>query len=461
MPLHLPGSAEPTVIASLDVRSEQVLPKTGDELRPLILLLFAVVSLVSAESFAMRSAQASTPTPTSVIDTYANIAQAAYADALTGAEKLQRAIHALLARPTEDNLRLAREACRAARVPYMQTEVFRFGNKAVDDWEKKVNAWPLDEGLIDYVAEAYGSDAPENELYAANVIASRSIKIAGRPINTSKITKDLLVKVLHEAGGIEANVAIGYHAIEFLLWGQDLGGTGLGAGTRPATDYDMKSCTGGNCDRRSQYLRVVTNLLVDDLKWMAAQWRGSGKIRQGLRKGGDVACVTAIFTGLGSLSYGELAGERMKLGLMIHDPEEEHDCFSDNTHNSHYFNAIGMRNIYLASYARTDGRVVSGASVSDLVRAQSEDVDQRVRAALDLSISRLQDLVRRAETVEAYDQMIAEGNAEGNAVVERAIEALIAQAKELERAIAALQLGTVTFEGSKSLDAPHEVPGKK
>ena len=99
--------------------------------------------------------------------------------------------------------------------------------------------------------------------------------------------------------------------------------------------------------------------------------------------------------------------------------------------------------------------------MSDLVRAQSEDVDQRVRAALDLSISRLQDLVRRAETVEAYDQMIAEGNAEGNAVVERAIEALIAQAKELERAIAALQLGTVTFEGSKSLDAPHEVPGKK
>ena len=59
-------------------------------------------------------------------------------------------------------------------------------------------------------------------------------------------------------------------------------------------------------------------------------------------------------TGLGSLSYGELAGERMKLGLMIHDPEEEHDCFSDNTHASHFFDALGIRNVYLGTYRRVD-----------------------------------------------------------------------------------------------------------
>ena len=71
--------------------------------------------------------------------------------------------------------------------------------------------------------------------------------------------------------------------------------------------------------------------------------------------GSDEAGLTAILTGLGSLSYGELAGERMKLGLMIHDPEEEHDCFSDNTHASHYFDALGIRNVYLGSYRRADG----------------------------------------------------------------------------------------------------------
>ncbi len=430
-------------------------------MRLLIKVMIAMYSLAAVVASNGSPASAAPPTVTSVIDTYANIAQAAYTDALTGAEKLRRAINTFLAKPNDESLKIAREMWRAARVPYMQTEVYRFGNKAVDDWEKKVNAWPLDEGLIDYVAEAYGSDSPENELYAANVIANRSIKIGGRTVNTSQITKNLLTKVLHEAGGIEANVAIGYHAIEFLLWGQDLNGTGPGAGQRLASDYDVKNCTGGNCARRAQYLRVVTALLVEELKWMVAQWRGAGKIRQGLLKGGDAAGLTAIFTGLGSLSYGELAGERMKLGLMIHDPEEEHDCFSDNTHNSHYFNAIGMRNAYLGSYTRTDGSVVAGPSVSDLVRTKSADADSRVRTAIELSIDRLQDLVKRAETVEAYDQMIAEGNTEGNAVVERAIEALIAQAKEFERAIAVLELQNVKFEGSKSLDAPQTVTGKK
>jgi putative iron-regulated protein len=409
-----------------------------------------------------RPASAQTPTPKAVIEAYANIAQATYGDALSGAEKLKASIGKFLSAPNEDNLKAAREAWRAARVPYMQTEAFRFGNKIVDDWEKKVNAWPLDEGLIDYVADAYGTESPENELYAANVIANKSIKIGGRTVNATNITKDLLTKTLHEAGGIEANVAIGYHAVEFLLWGQDLNGTEAGAGQRPATDYDTKKCSGGNCARRAQYLRVVTDLLVDDLKWMAAQWRPSGKARAELAKGGDTAGLIAIFTGLGSLSYGELAGERMKLGLMLHDPEEEHDCFSDNTHNSHYYNGVGMRNVYLGSYKRTDGSVVSGPSVSDLVRAKSPEIDTRVREALDQSVARLQDIVKRAENGEAYDQQIGEGNAEGNATVERAIQALIAQAKEFERAVAALGLENVKFEGSKSLDAPGNVgKGKK
>jgi putative iron-regulated protein len=419
--------------------------------------LFLALALASSAV----PAGAAAPPIKAVVETYANIAEATYADTLAAAIKLRSSIQGFLAKPTPATLDAARQAWRTARIPYMQTEAYRFGNKIVDDWEKKVNAWPLDEGLIDYVAGEYGTDSPENELYAANVIANKSIKIAGRTVDTSRITKSLLTKTLHEAGGIEANVATGYHAIEFLLWGQDLNGTGPGAGNRPATDYNLKACTNGHCDRRAQYLRVVTDLLIDDLTWMANQWKKSGGARAALSKGGDAAALIAIFTGLGSLSYGELAGERMKLGLMIHDPEEEHDCFSDNTHNSHYYDAVGMRNVYLGRYTRTDGSVVSGASVSDLVKDKDAAADQRVRAALDLSIQRLGDIVKRTETKEAYDQMIGEGNPEGNAVVEKGIEALIAQAKELERAIAALGLQNVAFEKSNSLDAPEKVGRKK
>ena len=397
------------------------------------------------------------PSTKDVVNTYADIALAKYEDSLTTAKALQDAVNILIADPTARTLAAARMAWIASRVPYQQTEVYRFGNRIVDDWEGKVNAWPLDEGLIDYVSKSSGDDSEENTLYVANVIAHRKLKIGGREVSADPITKDFLAKVLHEADGIEANVATGYHAVEFLLWGQDLNGTSAGAGQRPATDFDTRRCTGGNCDRRVQYLKAVTDLLVDDLTWMVAQWSKDGAARKALFAGDAAQGLIAIFTGMGSLSYGELAGERMKLGLLLHDPEEEHDCFSDNTHNSHYFNVVGIQNVYLGRYRRIDGSVVKGPSLSDLVNAADPDVDKRMRAALAATNEKFQALVKRAETIEAYDQMIGEDNEAGNRIVEIAIGALLAQTKEIERAIAALKLKPVNFEGSQSLDDPGEV----
>ncbi len=392
-----------------------------------------------------------------VVRTYGDIARAKYEDALSQARSMQTAIAAFLDRPTRETLEAARAAWIAARVPYQQTEAYRFGNRIVDDWEGKVNAWPLDEGLIDYVAGDYGDTSEENPLYIANVIANPVLRISGRDVDASRITKELLSDTLHEAGGIEANVATGYHAIEFLLWGQDLNGTGPGAGDRPPTDYDLAACTNGNCDRRRDYLRVVTELLIDDLTWMAEQWAEGGEARAALDALTPAEQLAAIFTGIGSLSYGELAGERMKLGLLLGDPEEEHDCFSDNTHNSHFYNVVGIQNVYLGRYQRVDGRIVEGPSVSDLVRSRDADVDARVRAALETTFERFTEIKVRAETIEAYDQMLADGNVEGNAVLEAGIDALVRQTREFERAITALGLGAIAFEGSDSLDDPSKV----
>jgi len=392
-----------------------------------------------------------------VLKTYADIAEAGYTDSLVTARTLQLAVNQLLAQPTEDNLIAARAAWVAARIPYMQTEAYRFGNAIVDDWEGRVNSWPLDEGLIDYVAGSYGTDSPENELYAADVIANVSLTIGGKKLDTTKITKELLADKLQEAGGVEANVATGYHAVEFLLWGQDLNGTGPGNGNRPATDFDTTNCTGGHCDRRAEYLHAATDLLVDDLAWMAAQWGPDGDARKTIVDGSDEAGLTAILTGLGSLSYGELAGERMKLGLMIHDPEEEHDCFSDNTFASHYFDALGMRNVYIARYRRVDGSLVTGPSVSDLIKAKSPETDAEMRAKLAATMGAMGTIYARGIMVESYDQMIGEGNDEGNAVVQKAIDGLLDQTKAIERAVAVLDLKKIEFEGSESLDSPDKV----
>jgi len=395
-----------------------------------------------------------------VLVTYADIAQAMYRDATSEARKLQVAVTALIRKPSAESLAAARAAWLAARVPYQQTEAFRFGNPIVDDWEGKVNAWPLDEGLIDYVDPGkYGSENDENPWYTANIIANPKLRIAGKSVDATAITWRLL-RSLQEAGGVEANVATGYHAIEFLLWGQDLNGTGPGAGDRPWTDYAKGAqCTNGHCDRRGQYLAVATQLLVDDLAWMAGQWQAGGEARSTLLAKPD-AGIAAIVTGIGSLSYGELAGERMKLGLMLHDPEEEHDCFSDNTHNSHYYDVIGMRAVWSGSYRRVGGAEVKGASLSALVARAAPDLEKEMSLKLAATVEAMAALKARAEGTERYDQMLAEGNAEGNAVIQAAIDRLTEHTRTLERVASALKIGQLKIEGSDSLDAPEKV-GKK
>ncbi len=392
-----------------------------------------------------------------VLTTYSDIALAKYEDSLTSAKALDVAIEALIAKPSEETLKAAREAWKAARIPYQQTEVYRFGNAIVDDWEGRVNAWPLDEGLIDYVDKSYGTESDENKLYTANVIANPSIEINGHKVDASKITPEFLSGTLQEAGDIEANVASGYHAIEFLLWGQDLNGTAAGAGNRPFTDYDTANCTGGNCDRRGQYLNAASDLLVADLEEMVGNWKADGAARKALLDGDAKAGIATILTGMGSLSYGELAGERMKLGLLLHDPEEEHDCFSDNTHISHLYDAVGIRNAYHGSYKRIDGSTVEGPSVSDMVKEADAALDTELSGKLDATVTKMEAIQARAVGGEAYDQQIGEGNAEGNATVQAAIDALVDQTKSIERAVAALKLDAIAFEGSDSLDSPDKV----
>ena len=417
-------------------------------MRPILFAAFATTTLTALPGFAA--------TPAEVMTTYADIAEATYADSLTTAQALQVAVDAFLAAPSEDTLQAARLAWLAARVPYQQSEAYRFGNAMVDDWEGRVNAWPLDEGLIDYVDESYG-ESEENPLSGLNVIATPKFTLSGKEIDAAQITPALLSTTLQEANGIEANVATGYHAVEFMLWGQDLNGTDAGAGNRPYTDFVQgDGCTHGNCDRRAAYLKAATDLLVTDLEEMVANWSDTGAARAAVTTD-TTAGLQAILTGMGSLSYGELAGQRMKLGLMLNDPEEEHDCFSDNTHNSTFYDGMGIQNVYLGHYTRIDGSDVSGASISALVAEKDAAVDAQLRAELEATMVALGAIKTAAEGGMHYDQMIAPGNAEGEALVMGGVTALMTQTASIQRAMTVLGLSGGSIEGSDSLDNPNAV----
>ena len=414
-------------------------------MKKIILLTLTFINLISFQLKADNE----------VLVNYSNIAEAKYKDALTLAKQMHNSIEKFIKDTNESNFKKVKDSWLLARTIYQQTEVFRFGNPIVDDWEGKVNAWPLDEGLIDYVDNTnyYPS---ENDFSNFNVIANRKLKVEGELIDASVINANLLSSKLHEIGGNEANVAIGYHAIEFLLWGQDLNGTQKGSGKRAYTDFNLKNCTNNNCDRRREYLLAASQLLIKDLLYIQSVWSSEGQARLDLLNDKENG-IKRILIGMGSLSYGELAGERMKLGLMLHDPEEEHDCFSDNTHNSHYYNVVGIKNVFLGEYKTIDEKIISGPSISSLLSDADNALNKKTKKSINKTLKSMKKIVKSANRGNTYDMLIAEGNEKGNKLIQNAVDSLIKQSKNIELAAVALNINNLQIERSDSLDNPEAV----
>jgi putative iron-regulated protein len=312
-----------------------------------------------------------------VIADYASGVYASYAASLASARTMDTEIDVFLANPTEATLAAARQAWLTARADYSPTEAFRFYGGPIDDEETGVeglvNAWPLDEGYIDYVE------------------GNASSGIINMPGEYPVIDASVLVS-LNEEGG-EANISTGWHAIEFLLWGQDMDADGPGG--RPATDYT----TAANADRRGTYLSVSSGLLVSHLEGIAAAWAPdtAGNYRAAFVAFDHTDALNKIITGIGELSRGELAGERMTVAYEERSQEDEHSCFSDNTTNDIIGNASGIQSVYLGEY-----NGFSGMGLIDLVRASDAALADRLA-------DEIAESVRLARAIPApFDQSLGE-----------------------------------------------------
>ena len=322
--------------------------------------------LAIAAAFALTAAACGSSGPSDemmedAVDTYARGVHAAYSASLSSAQDMDAAIDTFLANPTPATLEGAKRAWLIARDDYGPTEAFRFYGGPIDDEETGteglINAWPLDEGYIDYVE--------------GNATAG----IVNDPGTYPTIDADLIVS-LNEVGG-EANVSTGWHAIEFLLWGQDL--TSDGPGARPVSDYT----TADNADRRAAYLAVATDQLIDHLQELVDAWApGGGNYRADFEALDAAEALRLAITGAGELSRGELAGERMNVAYEARSQEDEHSCFSDNTHADIIGNAVGVAMVLEASYPLG----VTGTSILDVVAEADADLADQLRAELAASI---------------------------------------------------------------------------
>ena len=339
---------------------------------------------------------------------YAEIVSASYEDSVTAALELQDAVESFLADPSEAGLEAAREAWLAAREPYLQTEVYRFYSGPIDDDdgpEGTLNAWPMDEAYVDYVE----GDA------AAGIINDTSIALDA----------DELLS-LNQSDG-EETISTGFHAIEFLLWGQDQSADG--PGNRPYTDFvEGADGTAANQDRRKEYLGLVTTLLVEQLQGLVGEWKAddAGNYRAEFESADSDDQLLRVLTGMTILSGFETGGERLQTALDSGEQEDEHSCFSDNTHRDMVQDVQGVLNVWTGSYTRRGGDELSFPGVRDVVAEK----DAALAAELDEQIA---ESLRLANELEPpFDQEIASDNEEGQARVTALVTSLREQAHLLE-----------------------------
>ena len=297
-----------------------------------------------------------------VVANYADGVYSLYSKSLTSATDMDRAIDLFLSDPTASSLEAAKRAWLNARDDYGPTEAFRFYGGPIDHEENGpeglLNAWPMDESYVDYVEGNANAGIINNPAEFPTINAS-------------------LIESLNEEGG-EQNVSTGWHAIEFLLWGQDL--NEAGPGSRPLEDYTSDP----NAARRAAYLAAASDLLLVHLQQMVNAWApgDSGNYRAEFLALDSDAALANIITGIGELSRGELAGERMTVAYEERSQEDEHSCFSDNTTADIVGNARGIQMVFSGKYG-----AVSGPGVEALVAITNPELAGQLATEIDRSVA--------------------------------------------------------------------------
>jgi putative iron-regulated protein len=347
-----------------------------------------------------------------VIANYAAVVSASYQDSLTTAKKLQGAINVLLARPSEKSLAAARQAWFSAHRTYSLTETCRFYNGPIDQVEALINSWPIDASYIDYVA-----GAPN-----AGIVNAVS--------NFPALSTNLLIS-LNEKDG-KQNISTGFHAIEFLLWGQ--APASGGAGDRSWRDYIVGA---PNVARRREYLRIVTDLLIEHLQTVADAWASGDKNdyrAKFLAMAPDTA-LADILTGMGSLSGPELSGERLTIAYETKERDEQQDCFSDKTCADVVADAVGIQNVYLGHYTALSGRKVEGPGIRDLLARLNPDFAGKLTAQVETSVACARNIPP------PFDQAILGTNKSPNRIaMKNAITALQTQSDMIAQAAKVLSI---------------------
>ena len=262
------------------------------------------------------------------IDAYIELVATSYQKSAASAKLLQTAIETFLSSPTPETLKAARAAWVSARPDYLKTEAFRFYGSPIDSVEGKINAWPVNEAFIDYVEGKADS----------GLVNTANLEINANTLVSMNQLQD------------DADVALGWHAIEFLLWGQDLSLTG--PGNRPHTDYIAGVASN---DRRRAYLSLVTKMMVEEIDALAPQWNvaTTDSYAANFKKIPQLEAIGRMMAGIAFLVSHEFKDDRLAVGLDSGDQEDEHSCFSDTSKQDYIYDFAGVKQVWTGNDGTT------------------------------------------------------------------------------------------------------------
>lgn len=291
------------------------------------------------------------------IQGYAQLAADTYAAALSDGQTLRTAIAAFLATPDDETLARARDAWINGRRSWELAEAFRFYDGPIDVADNEVgplnrlDGWPVEPSAIDYV-----EDNPTAGIVNDMKQALTRATLVGQDKTGHPVT--------------------GWHAIEFLLWGQEPTGAAE-PGDRPVTDYLPNQ---PNNDRRRTYLKLTADMLIDDLHYLVESWdpKSRNSYAAAFRVLNQREAIGRIMNGVAQLTGQELATNRLAGALDTKDSRRLTSRFSETSYQDFVFALRGVRNVWTGDFG---GETRPG--LSTLVGRIDPVLAQKILHALD------------------------------------------------------------------------------
>ena len=280
-------------------------------------------------------------------------------------EMFQSSIGMLTGQANNENLSLSKQAWLDAHSAYEITTLHRYfatqllgeqGSLALMQIQYQINHWPIIPGYIDYV----------NGYPDSGIVHDINVNLDVDSLREQHGTFDI------------SEVTLGFHVIEFLLWGYD-----TDSGPRPAADFDAvleltseQTESGYSLDqlsnnRRRLFLSVAIDTLVEDFRALQSLWLAKEpSIRREIESTSETELIVILADSMSAMLTEELLLRSLYPMLNGNFAESIQSPYSRSTQNAVSSQLSGLEGLLL------ERQTESGTTLERVFSAISDEFSE-------------------------------------------------------------------------------------